>query len=155
MQTFGQRLTYLLRADLIGDRLDLIVAEIQLGQLIGFPPVFHESQFLEDADIHREDFKTFPLQAEHPATLGALKRTFDRFSASWLCRSWGTCPSRRIRLCLGCVVNVRVMLRGSYRDFVSTEVVATGLFEEVCVRLASHFCEGLFVAIWINRDVLL
>jgi len=54
-------LTYLLRADLLGDGLNLIVAYIQFRHLIGFPPILDQLQFLKSADFHREDFKALSL----------------------------------------------------------------------------------------------
>ena len=56
-----KNLAYLLVDDLFGDRIDLVVAQIDLGEVIGFPEVLDELELVEVADLHWERSEALAL----------------------------------------------------------------------------------------------
>ena len=134
--------TYLLVCDLVGHRVDFVVAQVDLGELVRLPPILYQLQVLEIDDLHGERSESLALHVESAALLGALEGSLDGFGAgggrsSAAAALRGIC-SARLRLCT--VVQVGVALRSCDDNIAigGPEICPTRLLEKVRVRLSSH-----------------
>ena len=111
--------TYLLVDDLFGDVLDLVVAQVDLGEVVRFPKVLDELELVEVADLHRERCEALALHDEIARLLSALEAGLDGLLAGWSRGDVGL-GSCHVLICLCSVVDVWVALGGCNHDISAT-----------------------------------